>query len=241
MRRWVYQGGQVSAAQFVLDNIITVLGGAGVVVTSLSTYLGKRWADSALIKEKAKFETELKTIDNNHSMAIQLLEKDLQLEINKKDQFHQISKATYENLFNKKITVYTQLLKLKTDFDHFQYENGRFEYIDPTNDILSHFTLFKEKIENNRLYISNELSDKYDQWYKQASPFYQQLESTEMEIHVHAQPDTDPEALTQDVWHAQYPILEKLVNESYEKMSVVIKQIEIDVKAIKNSMNVVNT
>ena len=233
----------MSATQFVLDNIIAVMGGAGFIVTGFSTYLGKRWADSSLLKEKSHFATELKTLENNHKTAIKLLEKDLALELNKKDQFHQISKGTYENLFNKKIAVYTQLLKLKTDFDHFQHESGRFEYIDPTSDILSHFTLFKEKIENNRLYISNELSDKYDNWYKQASPFYQKLETVEMEIKINAYSNENiaPQAVTQNIFHAQYPILEKLIHESYDKMNEVIEQIEEDVKSIKTSINVVNT
>lgn len=231
----------MSATQFVLENIIIVMGGTGAVVTGLSTYLGKRWADSALLKEKSKFETDLKILENKHSMSIKLLEKDLALELIKKDQFHQISKSTYENLFNKKIAVYSNLLKLKTDYDRFQNESGTFEYIDPTNQILSHFSLFKKEVEDNRLYISNELSDNYDNWYEQAAPFFQRIESAEMDLHANSRFSSNSEVHPQDVWDVQEPIFEEFVTNTFDKMTTVINQITLDVKEIKNSMSLVNT
>jgi hypothetical protein len=230
----------VSASQFVIENIVTVLGGAGVLVTSLSTYLGKRWADSSLLKEKAKFAAEIKVLENNHSMAIKLLEKSLQLELAKKDQFHQISKSTYENLFNTKIAVYSQLLKLKTDYDRFQNESGSFEHIDPTEQILSHFKLFKEKIEDNRLYISNELSDKYNVWNVDAGPFFQRLEAAEMEVYAYGGFESDKNSLAAAIWDVQEPIIKELVAETFVKMTAVIQQIEKDVKNIKNNMSLID-
>ena len=124
----------MSATQFFLDHIISVLGGAGVVVTSLSAYLGKLLADRSLMREKASLTRDLQSQKDKHSLEIKVLEHDLQLELSKKDQFNQISKSTYENLFNRKISVYSDLLKLKTDYDKFVNESGSFECIDPTTD-----------------------------------------------------------------------------------------------------------
>jgi len=71
----------VTTTQFVLDHIISVLGGAGVLVTGLATYLGKYWSNKLLIKEKARFADELQKTKNEHENSIKLLEKDLQLEL----------------------------------------------------------------------------------------------------------------------------------------------------------------
>ena len=75
----------MSASQFVIEHIISVLGGAGLLITGLATYLGKHWADKALLQEKSKLEGNIK-----------LLEKDLRLELTKRDQYHQISQSTFE-------------------------------------------------------------------------------------------------------------------------------------------------
>jgi hypothetical protein len=65
----------LSASQFVIDNIISVLGGAGVVVTVLTTYLGKLLADKSLLREKKAIETALQNAQNQHQTSIKLLEK----------------------------------------------------------------------------------------------------------------------------------------------------------------------
>lgn len=230
----------MSASQYVIENILGVLGGAGVLITGLSTFLGKLWSDKSLLREKARLTSELKEIENRHSMAIQLLEKELQLELIKKDQFHQISKTTYEKLFDKKIKIYSDLLQLKTDYDRFKNESGTFEYIDPTEDFLSHFKLFKEKIEENRLYISNEISDRFDEWYKQAAPYFQRIE--EVAISAYAEPKfiAGVESSPEGIWEDQEPIIRELISDTFEKMSLVISQIETDVKEIKRNIGVIN-
>ncbi|MUL04314.1 hypothetical protein GNP89_19305 [Aliivibrio fischeri] len=231
----------MSATQFVLDHIISVLGGAGVVVTSLSAYLGKLLADRSLMREKASLTRDLQSQKDKHSLEIKLLERELQLELSKKDQFHQISKSTYENLFNRKISVYSDLLKLKTDYDKFVNESGSFEYIDPTTDFLSHFNLFKAKIEDNRLYISNELSTVFDDWYKEAAPYFQRIEEEEVSYYasssMHEGRDVDPQL----IWERQEPIIRELVSQTIFKMTDVIKQIDKDVSEIRTSMALKNT
>lgn len=230
----------MSASQFVIEHIFSVLGGAGVVVTGISAYLGKLLADKSLLREKSALETIIKNTQNEHQTSIKLLEKELQIELVKKDQFHQISKSTFENIFNKKIDVYSNLLIIKTNYDKFRYEDGSFEFIDPTYDFLSHFKLFRKSIEENRLYISNELSDKYDDWYLDAAFYFRQLEETEFNIQANAG-GTDNEVVNSEVWAAQEPINQNLVNNTTEKMALIIKQIELDVRKIRESVNTVES
>lgn len=228
----------MSASQFVIDNIISVLGGAGIVVTGLATYLGKLLSDKSLLREKVHLETALQNAQNEHQTSIKLLEKELQLELVRKDQFHQISKSTFENIFNRKIDVYSNLLKIKIDYDKFRYEDGSFDFIDPTYEFLSHFELFRKSIEENRLYISNDLSKKYDEWYLEAAPYFRKLEAVEFNIQAHAGAVTDND-LYNDIWAEQGPIIHDIVENTIEKMGLVIKQIDHDVENIRNSVNTV--
>ncbi|MFV8458887.1 hypothetical protein ACNO5M_27810, partial [Vibrio owensii] len=231
----------LSATQFVLDNIITVLGGAGVIVTSLSSYLGKLLADRSLMREKASLEKDLQSQKDNHSLEIKLLERELQLELSKKDQFHQISKSTYENLFNKKIEVYSELIKLKTDYEIFSNESGSFEYIDPTSDFLTHFNSFKKNIEENRLYITNELSDVFDDWYKQASSYFQRIEEVEISLYASNTFPRSEAVEPESIWLEQEPIIRKLISDTMPKMMLVLKQIDKDVSDIRGTMTLKNT
>jgi hypothetical protein len=225
----------LSATQLVLEHIIAVLGGVSFMVTSLSSYLGKLLSDRSLMREKANFDKELQSQKERHSLEIELLNYKLKHELLKKDQFHQISKSTYENLFNKKVSVYSELIKLKNDYDKFSNESGTFEYINPTIDFLTHFNLFKENIEENRLYITNELSDAFDNWYKKSSAYFQRIEAVEFNL------STRSETIESDViWLQQEPIIRDLISNTMSEMMVILDQINKDVSDIRSFMTLKN-
>ena len=90
----------MSASQFVIEHIISVLGGAGIVITGLASYLGKSLADRSLLKEKAALESGLQNARNEHQTSIKMLEKDLQLELIKKT-----SSIRYLNQHLKKYSI----------------------------------------------------------------------------------------------------------------------------------------
>lgn len=98
---------------YVLNNIIEVLGGAGVIITSLAAFLGRVLSKRIIETEKALLQQQLEKIKSEHAKDIELLKSNLQLELVKRDQFHQISKNTFEKLFNKKIKIYTRLILIK--------------------------------------------------------------------------------------------------------------------------------
>lgn len=229
----------MSASQFVIEHIISVLGGAGILVTGLATYLGKLLADRSLLKEKAALESLLQKAKSDHEMSIKMLEKDVRLELVKKDQFHQISKTTFENIFNKKIEIYSNLLKLKTNYERFRYESGSFDFVDPSDDFLSHFNLFRKNIESNRLYISNDLSDKYDSWYLDAAQYFRKIEEVEFNISLHSFNGIESD-YHEAIWSEQSPIISALVANTLSKMTEVIEQIEADVKQIRAHVSAIN-
>lgn len=223
----------MSATQFVIENILSVLGGAGLVAVGLATFLGKLISDRALQGQKSDIERKFQQAENDHATSIKILEKDIQIEMVRRDQFHQISKSTFENIFNRKIEVYSSLLRLKTDYDKFQYESGTFDIIDPTSDFLSHFNLFRKSIEENRLYISNELSQKYDDWYMEAAQYFRKMEEEE-----YAVMSSSGEIDHEEVWMAQVPIIHDLVSNTGKKMALVLTQIEHDVREIRERVSV---
>jgi len=218
-----------------LSNFIQQFGGTGLVI-ALSAWLGKLWADRSLIETKAQLEEKLQKSKHQHETAIKSLEKDFQIEMIKKDQFHQISKSTFQDIFDNKIKIYTNLLKLKVEFDKLRYEDGTTEIFNPSYNFASHFNLFRENIENNRIYISNELSDKYDAWYHDATPYFRKMNEIEFEIEAQSG-DSQIDSVMNEIFFQQSPIVNELVNNTIEKMTDIIDQIEKDVQLIRRNLS----
>ena len=77
--------------QFILNHLLSVLGSLSVVITGLSTLLGKILSEKIILKEKANIDRELK-----------ILEREIQLDIRSRELFSQISSETYKKIFEKK-------------------------------------------------------------------------------------------------------------------------------------------
>jgi hypothetical protein len=217
----------VSASQFVIENIISVLGGAGVLVTGLATYLGKFWADKSLLQEKSKLKGDIK-----------LLEKTLQLELIKRDQYHQISKSTFEKLFDEKVSIYTGLLAICLEYKKFELENGFNEVFDYHYEgALSFVNLMKKEVENKRLYVSEPLIQKFNSWYLKASIFYRKLEVIEIEI----QRDIGSEApgVKEKISEAQKETIREMLLETATELNGVFEQIELDASEFRKSMHLI--
>ncbi len=224
----------MSASQFVIDNIISVLGGTGVVVTGLSTFLGKLLADRSLMREKASLDRELQYVKDTHAKEIKLIETELQLELSRKDQFHQISKATYEKIFETKVTIYTNLLNLKVKFYSFTDESHVPEVDDPTDDFFNLFIECRKNIESNKLYISEELSNRFDKWRDKASPY---LKKANIEgYHAH-EFSYNPEDCYHNVNKAQHPIHTEMIIETMNEIKAIFNQVDIDVAKMRHKID----
>jgi len=217
----------VSASQFVIEHIISVLGGGGVLITGLATYLGKFWADKSLLQEKSKLEGDIK-----------LLEKDLQLELTKRDQYHQISKPTFEKLFDKKIKIYTRLLTICLAYKKFSCESGFNKIFDYQFDsALEYVNLMKKEIEDNRLYVSEALVKKFNSWYLKASEYYRDLEIKEIEVQQNV--GLDGEYIHEKVSKAQEETIRQMLTKTDTELNEVFLQIEVDASEFRKRMHII--
>lgn len=230
----------MDVSTFVLNNIIEVLGGASVFITVLATFLGKIWSTKIIEREKVTLQQQLETVKTYHAKDLEILKSNFQVELIKRDQFHQISKSTFEQLFDKKIKIYTRLLSIQKEYDKFTKESGSCEFIDPTDTISSYYDLLKKELEENRLYISNELSDKFDDWYVVASPFFQNIDKVQYEFQQGENTKkSEIESLQQAIRDEEEKIRRELISATYVQMSALMQQISKDIKEIRKSINTI--
>ncbi len=89
-------------------------------------------------------------------------------------------------------------------------------------------------LESNKLYISSELSNKYDFWHSKALPF---LKEANVEgYHAHGKAYTEHENW-KNIWAAQAPIFSKMISESLSEMLDIFEQIDRDIALIRDSID----
>ena len=100
----------------------------------------------------------------------------LQKEISDRQNLNAISRPTFEKIFSKKVEVYTELSKIRNEFARYQNESPGLEHDDLFADVAERFLGFfarcRELFEASKLYISSELSQCYDEWYRISHPYY---------------------------------------------------------------------
>jgi hypothetical protein len=217
-------------AQFVIEHIISVLGGAGLLITALSAYLGKVWSNRALVREKNKLEASLLELKNRHALELKNIEQLLKLEILKRDQFHQISKQTFESVFEKKIEIYNALLNFKVEFYKFNNENHDFE--EPTAEYHTLFKKCRKIIESNQLYISEDLSAAYNNWYTKALPYLKRANIDGFDAYENRDGDNEGNC----VWVAQSPIFSEMNENTANEMNKILAQIERDISVFRTNI-----
>lgn len=227
----------MTATQYVVDNIILSLGGTVVVTAALSTFLGKIWSTRIINREKAKLDSEIQTIKDNGAKDLASLKSTFDIELLRRDQFHELSKSTYEKIFDKRVEVYTELLELRLVFEKFRNEDGSFRFINPTEGYHQRFNDIRQAIEKNRLYITNQLAEAYDNWYREAAQYIRQIDEIEYEEVSCAVGPSDINTM-QRILERQESVIEGLVTKTFIKMDTLINQIEKDVSLIRTRMAV---
>jgi hypothetical protein len=196
--------------------VIVTLGGSSAIVFGLSSWIGKIWATKLMEKDKSKYIKEIETLKN-----------ELQTKMTKMEHFHKISEQTYQSLFNAKIATYNDLLYEKTEYYKIINEDETFEMMDyPPEVYYNFFVKIRKIIDENRLYISNELSDKYDKLYYKIAPYIRKLELDEYHAEANNVPSHD---FQENTYH-------DMVSNTSDELSEVLKQIDVDVKQIKSKI-----
>ncbi|GHY31351.1 hypothetical protein VCSRO22_3630 [Vibrio cholerae] len=65
-------------SQLVIENIVSVLGGASVVVIGLSSWLGSLWSKRILNQEKLRMDKELQQLKDSNLANLKSMERELQ-------------------------------------------------------------------------------------------------------------------------------------------------------------------
>ncbi|WP_223144907.1 hypothetical protein [Teredinibacter waterburyi] len=143
-----------------LNQILLPFGGVSAVLIALAAFLGhvntKRIINGDLAKHKLDLEafkaqsnTELQSLKDQHAKDLELVRLDharqmdqvqnqFKTEFLKYEAYASISKEKYQELFEKRISVYSQLLTLKREIDDSIVENA--EMLEIHDDDPSHFT-----------------------------------------------------------------------------------------------------
>lgn len=196
--------------------VIVTLGGSSAIVFGLSAWIGKIWANKLMEKDKTKYTKEIET-----------LKDELQTKMTKMEHFHKISEQTYQTLFNAKIATYNDLLYEKTEYYKILNEDEVFEMMDyPPEVYYDFFIKIRKIIDKNRLYISNELSDKYDKLYFKIAPYIRKLGLDEYHAEANNMPIHD---FQESTYH-------DMVSQTSKESSDMLDQIDIDVKQIKSKI-----
>ncbi len=200
-------------------NIFGTLGGSVVVIVGLSRWFGKILATKLIEKDKAIYSQELEKLKN------QLKSKEVQTE-----HFHQISEKTYQDLFDKKIQTYTSLLNAKTQYQKTLKEDGMFELMEcPCEIYYDFFNQIRNIIDNNRLHISNELSDKYNELYFKIAPLIKKLEIAQEHIRANNISSN----------HKKENIYSDMVLDTSNELDELLKQIDTDVENLRKKLQTI--
>lgn len=179
-----------------LNQVLLLFGGTSAVLIALATFLGhintKRIVNGDLAKHKLELEAfkaenvlrlqsikdlntkEIELVKLEHAKRMDELQSEFKTEFLKQETYTSISKEKYQNLFDKRIGVYEELLKIKNEIGDSNVENaGYFEFDD---DDPNHFTRQVSKIskisQDNLMLISDDLAVISSELYERSSEVF---------------------------------------------------------------------
>ena len=86
--------------------------GGNAILGGLVIYLGKIYLERIGRNEQASIDERLKSLEQDHEKMLA-----------KEEHFHQISQQTYQKIFDRKISVYDELLSLTMSFEKITHPN----------------------------------------------------------------------------------------------------------------------
>lgn len=168
------------------------------------------------------------------SERIKNLEQDFQEALAEKNSFHAISKASLEIAFQKKINVYEELLRKANERARFIDQSPLHDEPDSAEESKLKFAeSIIQKIEDNVLYVTSNLAEKYDAWYQAAKPYIKSSNDSEYESWQHSF-GTDDDKL--NAYYAGLPEKLKMINKTERELEEIICCIYKDVRDIRSSL-----
>lgn len=166
---------------------------------------------------------------------MKVLGAELDKEISDRQNLHAISRPTFERIFSKKVEVYTELSKIRNEFVRYKNESHELEHGDLFEDVTTRFSSFfarcREVIEENKLYISSELADRYDAWYGVAHPYYKQSVLDGYETY-QSLPDDDDGKM--HVYYSELGAISEMIDQTRPQMEAIFAQVDHDIAQIRS-------
>ncbi|GLR04998.1 hypothetical protein GCM10007906_25860 [Vibrio hyugaensis] len=208
----------------------------GGVVIALSGFLSKFLSTRFIEGYKSKSLKELEKLKKEYQRELRDLDDKFQLNLLKVENQLQISKSTYELLFDNKVNTYRSLSALRLKYLRYKHENAMHEEdpVDAIETFYQYFVQCKVLLEDNALYISPELSVRYDKWMVKASKCFKQASIDGLEVHGLAYTEHENDMNVHD---AQFPARNALVNDTQDLMESIFEQINTDLDIIRSVSN----
>lgn len=154
----------------IFNSLIGQVGGAAIVITGLSAWLGSIWKDRISLREKATFEVLIEKLKSEHSRQTQNLESALQTE-------RHLVQLGHANLIEKRAVFIDESYKLLVDLHEAIYETIRPDYFgrqrpsitQAYESALPKFDAFVEVYEKNKIYFSKATSERISDFYVSAA------------------------------------------------------------------------
>lgn len=237
-----------------INQILLPFGGVSAVLIALAAFFGhistKLIVNGDLAKHKLKLEEfkaqnilELQALKENHAKDLEIIKLDYALKMTefqnvfkteflKYEAYTSISKEKYQELFQQRISVYSELLSLKSQIDESIVENAVFLQID--DDSPNHFTDAVAKVNKasrvNLMLISNELATLSNELYIKSSRVFGNAKVKA--FYTEQQYDKD-NINHQAIYDAVDSELEKMFSECGDLYERWFKQLEVDVSRIR--------
>ncbi|WP_281662064.1 hypothetical protein [Halomonas sp. Alg239-R46] len=200
-----------------MQELLTIISAIVFAVVALLPFVAKQWVKSWFGKD------------------LEIMKTSLQKEIVSLQQLNAISQPTLEKVFSKKIEVYTELSKIKNEFIRYKNESHEPAVSDNYENITERFNGYFERcrnvIEINKLYISGELSKKYDEWYQLAYPYYQESEIDGYEVYSHSWGKAEDAA---NAHFASLAAIDRMIHETMPQMEAIFAQVDQDIAQIRS-------
>lgn len=243
-----------------INQILLPFGGLSAVLIALATFLGnvntKRIINGDLAKHKLELEAfksenslELQALKDNHVKDLELVrleharkmdevQSQFKTEFLKYEAYTSISKEKYQELFEKRISVYSELLILKRKIDNSIVENA--EILEIHDDDPSHFTNAVKKIskasQENLMLISNELATLSTELHNKSSQVFRNAKVKAFFAGIHSHETDSP--TYEAIMDAENSELRKMFSECGEIYESWFKQLEADVSKIRAILDI---
>jgi hypothetical protein len=241
----------------IVEILLSPFGGVTITLVALSSFLGhiisKRIINNELSLQKLKLETykqesakdlqhlkdihskDMQILQQEHSTNLEKLQSKLKSDFLKFETYRTISQSKYQELFAERISVYGNLIKLKSEIDNNKIENAEFiEIHDDPSTFIQAIKKMNDATQKSPMVISNELADLSNKLYEKSNQVFSDARVESFYAEMNSQNDQYPH---EAIMEAENEALLKMFSECGEIYNEWFKQFNLDIAKIRNVLD----